>query len=203
MNNFNQIDVTHCMDCLEGLRQMPSDFVDCCVTSPPYFGLRDYGVDGQIGLEESPSEYINRLAEVFMEVFRVLKPTGTLWLVIGDSYAGSMKGAAINPEDAKRYKQGTNKGTLFKNTSYKYRYDKIENCKNKDLIGIPWMLAFALREKGWYLRQDIIWEKLNPMPESVKDRCTKSHEYIFLMSKSPRYNFDNKAISEPSVYPPR
>lgn len=202
MNNFNQIDVTHCMDCLEGLRQMPSDFVDCCVTSPPYFGLRDYGVDGQIGLEESPSEYINRLAEVFMEVFRVLKPTGTLWLVIGDSYAGSMKGAAINPEDAKRYKQGTNKGTLFKNTSYKYRYDKIENCKNKDLIGIPWMLAFALREKGWYLRQDIIWEKLNPMPESVKDRCTKSHEYIFLMSKSPRYYFDNKAISEPSVYPP-
>ncbi len=191
------------MDCLEGLRQMPSDFVDCCVTSPPYFGLRDYGVDGQIGLEESPSEYINRLAGVFTEVFRVLKPTGTLWLVIGDSYAGSMKGAAINPEDAKRYKQGTNKGTLFKNTSYKYRYDKIENCKNKDLIGIPWMLAFALREKGWYLRQDIIWEKLNPMPESVKDRCTKSHEYIFLMSKSPRYYFDNKAISEPSVYPPR
>lgn len=201
MDKFNQIDVTHCMDSLEGLKQMPSDFVDCCVTSPPYYGLRDYGCNGQIGLEESPTDYINRLTEVFMEVYRVLKPDGTLWLVIGDSYAGSMKGAAIDPENAKKYKQETNKGTLFKNTSYKYRYNKNEQCKNKDLIGIPWMMAFALREKGWYLRQDIIWEKLNPMPESVKDRCTKSHEYIFLMSKSPRYYFDNKAISEPSVYP--
>jgi len=203
MNEFSKIDIVHNMDCLEGLRKMPSDFVDCCITSPPYFGLRDYGCEGQIGLEESPTDYINRLTKVFMEVYRVMKPDGTLWVVIGDSYAGSLKGAAKDPENALKYKQGTNKGTLFKNTSYKYRYNKNEQCKNKDLIGIPWMLAFSLRNNGWYLRQDIIWHKRNSMPESVKDRCTKSHEYIFLLSKSQRYYFDSSAISEPCICPPR
>ena len=186
------------MDSLEGLKQMPSDFVDCCVTSPPYYGLRDYGVDGQIGLEKSPMDYINRLTEVFMEVFRVLKPDGTLWLVIGDSYAGGNKGAARYPDNAKKWKQGTNKGTVGNCTAYKY----VTDCKDKDLIGIPWMMAFALRERGWYLRQDIIWHKRNPMPESVTDRCTKAHEYIFLMSKNARYYFNKEAISEPASYPP-
>lgn len=198
MDKFNQIDITHCTDSLEGLKQMPSDFVDCCVTSPPYYGLRDYGVDGQIGLEKSPMDYINRLTEVFMEVFRVLKPEGTLWLVIGDSYAGGNKGAARYPDNAKKWKQGTNKGTVGNRTAYKY----VTDCKDKDLIGIPWMMAFALRERGWYLRQDIIWHKRNPMPESVTDRCTKAHEYIFLMSKSSTYYFDSEAISEPTTTKP-
>ena len=126
MDKFNQIDITHCMDSLEGLKQMPSDFVDCCVTSPPYYGLRDYGVDGQIGLEKSPMDYINRLTEVFMEVFRVLKPDGTLWLVIGDSYAGGNKGAARYPDNAKKWKQGTNKGTVGNRTAYKY----VTDCKD-------------------------------------------------------------------------
>ncbi len=186
------------MDCLDGLRMMPPDFVDCCITSPPYYGLRDYGIDGQIGLEQSPTDYINRLVEVFAEVFRVLKPEGTLWIVIGDSYAGGNKGAARYPDNAKKWKQGTNKGTVGNRTAYKYATD----CKDKDLIGIPWMLAFALREKGWYLRQDIIWHKRNPMPESVTDRCTKAHEYIFLMSKSRSYYFDKEAISEPAATKP-
>ena len=198
MNNLSQIDTTHNMDCLDGLRMMPSDFVDCCITSPPYYGLRDYGIDGQIGLEQSPTDYINRLVEVFTEVFRVLNPEGTLWIVIGDSYAGGNKGAARYPDNAKKWKQGTNKGTVGNRTAYKY----VTDCKDKDLIGIPWMLAFALREKGWYLRQDIIWSKKNPMPESVTDRCTKSHEYIFLMSKSRSYYFDKEAISEPAATKP-
>lgn len=202
-------------DCLEILKILPDESVDCCITSPPYYALRDYGtgewvggdpncphkrmskyspdtitghnqeelvgnvgdaiykkvcplcgavrVDKQIGLEETPEEYIRKLTDVFHEVKRVLKKDGTLWLNIGDSYSG------IN------------------NDVY----------KNKDLIGIPWMLAFSLRADGWYLRQDIIWHKPNPMPESVKDRCTKSHEYIFLLSKSPQYYFDAEAISEP------
>ena len=182
-------------DCLTGLRNMPDDSIDCCVTSPPYFGLRDYGVDGQIGLEKSPKEYIAKLVEVFAEVLRILKPNGTLWLNIGDSYAGSGKGAANYPRSAEKYKQGTNKGTVANNTAYKYDTD----CKDKDLIGIPWLLAFALRDLGYYLRQDIIWSKPNPMPESVKDRCTKSHEYIFLLSKSKKYYFDSEAIHEKAL----
>lgn len=204
-------------DCLEVLKALPNGLVDCCVTSPPYYGLRDYGtgtwvggdpscphrriskqsaktitghaqeelkgnvgdaiyksvcplcgavrVDKQIGLEESPEEYIGRLVNVFREVKRVLKDDGTLWLNIGDSYCGSGS------------------------TGY----------KNKDLIGIPWMLAFALRADGWYLRQDIIWHKPNPMPESVKDRCVRSHEYIFLLSKKRNYYFDYQAIQEDAV----
>ncbi len=189
-----QSNEVYCGDALEILRTLPSESVSCCVTSPPYYGLRDYGIDGQIGLERSPEQYIERLADVFDEVKRILKEDGTLWLNIGDSYAGSGKGAAINPDNAKNYKQGTNKGTLSKRTAIKYVSDEF---KPKDLIGIPWMLAFELRKRGWYLRQDIIWHKPNPMPESVKDRCTKSHEYIFLLSKSDKYYFDSAAIAEP------
>lgn len=183
------------LDCLVGLRELPDDSVDCCVTSPPYFNLRDYGVDGQIGLENSPVEYINRLVEVFNEVRRVLSPDGTLWINIGDSYAGSGKGAANYPENAETYKQGTNRGTVGCSATIK----KFYGYKSKDLIGIPWMLAFALRDNGWYLRQDIIWAKPNPMPESVRDRCTKSHEYIFLLSKSRNYYYDCESIKEPSI----
>lgn len=183
------------MDCLQGLREMPDCCVDCCITSPPYFNLRDYGTSGQIGLEDTPERYLERLTEVFAEVLRVLKPTGTLWLNIGDSYAGSGKGAGKYPDNARRYKQGTNKGTLGAATNYLVS----DGYKAKDLIGIPWQLAFALRSLGYYLRQDIIWHKPNPMPESVTDRCVKSHEYIFLLSKSNKYYFDHKAIQEDAV----
>lgn len=182
-------------DCLEGLKTLPENSINCCVTSPPYFNLRDYGCNGQIGLEDTPEEYISKLVNVFREVKRVLKQDGTLWVNIGDSYAGSMKGGANYPDNAMNYKQGTNRGSLGKACIVK----KYSGYKNKDLIGIPWMLAFALRDDGWYLRQDIIWSKPSVMPESVTDRCTKAHEYIFLLSKNKKYYFDNKAISEPTV----
>lgn len=185
----NQI---HISECLSGLKEIPDRSVNCCVTSPPYYGLRDYGNKRQIGLEKTPEEYIQKLVNVFHEVRRVLKDDGTLWVNIGDSYAGSMKGAAAYPDNAMNYKQGTNRGTLGKATLVK----QCTGCKSKDLIGIPWMLAFALRAEGWYLRQDIIWSKPNPMPESVTDRCTKSHEYIFLLSKSRKYYFDSKSIQQ-------
>lgn len=174
------VNVIYNSECRLGLKCLPENSVNCCITSPPYYGLRDYGNDEQIGLEATPEEYIGKLVEVFREVRRVLTNDGTLWVNIGDSYAGSMKGAAQFPDNAMNYKQGTNRGTLGKATLVK----QCTNCKPKDLIGIPWMLAFALRADGWYLRQDIIWSKPNPMPESVRDRCTKSHEYIFLLSKS-------------------
>jgi DNA modification methylase len=180
-------------DALTILKTLGDETIDCCVTSPPYFNLRDYGRDGQIGLESSPEEYIQKLVEVFREVRRVLKKDGTLWVNIADSYAGSGKGAFNYPDNAKKHKQGTNKGSVG---SYIPKTTAV-NCKPKDLIGIPWMLAFALRADGWYLRQDIIWSKPNPMPESVKDRCTKSHEYIFLLSKNRKYYFDSEAIAEP------
>lgn len=183
-------------DALDGLKHLEDESVDTCITSPPYYGLRDYGVDGQIGLEISPEEYIQRLVLVFREVRRVLKRDGTLWVNLADSYAGSgkgrVKGGAAKKETFGKIQSsnaGTINGTLQKT--------QCNSCKAKDLIGIPWMLAFALRADGWYLRQDIIWQKPNPMPESVKDRCTKSHEYIFLLSKSPRYYFDSEAIAEP------
>lgn len=224
-------------NCIETLKTIPDESVDCCITSPPYYGLRDYGTgtwvggdpncphrrtskysektitghaqeelrgnvgdaiyktvcplcgaireDKQIGLEETPEEYINRLVQVFREVKRVLKPEGTLWVNIGDSYNGNKTG---NTEVNKH------KGAVT--DSFKKKI--WDGAKQKDLIGIPWMLAFALRNDGWYLRQDIIWHKPNPMPESVKDRCTKSHEYIFLLSKSPNYYFDYEAIQEPA-----
>lgn len=180
-------------DALNVLKTLGDESINCCVSSPPYYNLRDYGCAGQIGLENSPEEYIQKLVEIFREVKRVLKKDGTLWVNIADTYSGSGKGASNYPENAKRYKQGTNKGSVGTYISRTVTAD----CKPKDLIGIPWMLAFALRADGWYLRQDIIWAKPNPMPESVKDRCTKSHEYIFLFSKSPRYYFDGEAIAEP------
>lgn len=175
-------------DCLQSLKPMPDQSVHCCVTSPPYFALRDYGVDGQIGLETNPDEYVAKLVEVFREVRRVLRDDGTLWLNIGDSYASG--GRAYRAPDAKDGKNGSVTGS--------FRPADPEGIKPKDLIGIPWMLAFALRSDGWYLRQDIIWHKPNPMPESVRDRCTKAHEYVFLLSKSERYFFDSEAMKEPS-----
>lgn len=168
------------------LKTLPDCYVDMCVTSPPYYGLRDYGCDEQIGLEETPEEYINRLVEVFHEIKRVLKDDGTLWVNIGDSYCGT--GDKGNYHDPKNIK-GRNGQSISINKN-------IQGLKHKDMIGIPWMLAFALRADGWYLRQDIIWEKPNPMPEPVKDRCVKSHEYIFLLSKKKDYYFDYEAIQE-------
>lgn len=193
----NYIDKVFNMNCLDGLRTLPDESVDCCVTSPPYYALRDYDCDGQIGLEETPEKYIEKLTEVFREVYRVLKPQGTLWLNIGDSYwGGGWRNAQFNEHSGELQKahKGTHCGEQMpacKGNSGAY--------KPKDLIGIPWMLAFSLRNAGWYLRQDIIWNKPNPMPESVTDRCTKSHEYIFLMSKSRRYYYDYESISEPCV----
>ena len=159
-----ELDNIYNEDCLEGMKRIPDGSVDCVVTSPPYYALRDYGVDGQIGLEPSPEEYIARLCDVFREVLRVMKPTATCWVVIGDSYAGSNKGAARYPENGKLYLQGTNRGTLDRATLFKYKTE----AKDRDLIGIPWMLAFALRDMGFYLRQDIIWHKPNPMPTGVR-----------------------------------
>ena len=174
------MDAIHNSDCINFLRDLPENSVDCCVTSPPYYGLRDYNVIGQIGLEETPEKYISRLVSVFQEVRRVLKPEGTLWINIGDSYAGSGKGAWKN-KTAQKEIYVPNPGSIITRMPNVW-----EGIKPKDLIGIPWMLAFALRSAGWYLRQDLIWEKPNCMPESVKDRCVKSHEYIFLFSKSPK-----------------
>jgi DNA modification methylase len=180
---------------LDVLRTLPSGSVHCCITSPPYYGLRDYGIDGQIGLEETPELYVEKLVEIFREVKRVLRDDGTLWLNLGDSYwGGGWKGSKT---DLIGTKQGTNKGTLC---GKDLKPDgKHEYIKDKDLVGIPWRVAFALRADGWYLRSDIIWHKPNPMPESVKDRPTKSHEYIFLMSKSAKYYYDNEAIKEKSI----
>jgi DNA modification methylase len=180
-----------CCDVLDGLRQIPAEYVNCVVTSPPYFGLRDYGVDGQIGLEDTPEQYISRLVDVFREVRRVLRDDGTLWLNIGDSYAGSGKGGR-DTENALKYKQGTNRGAGTGKP-----LGRFEGIKPKDLIGIPWRVAFALQADGWWLRQDIIWAKPNPMPESVTDRCTKAHEYIFLLTKNAKYYYDAEAIAEP------
>lgn len=173
-------------DCLQGLKNLPNNSIDCCVTSPPYFGLRDYGNENQIGLEETPEEFVSKLVDVFSEVKRVLKPEGTLWLNLGDSYNGS-GGQGTNPNIMSKEAAECRGGKAI----------KINSIKPKDLIGIPWMVAFALRANGWYLRQDIIWHKPNPMPESVNDRCTKSHEYIFLLSKSQRYFYDADAIKYP------
>lgn len=184
----------YCGDSAEILSVWPDECIDCCVTSPPYYGLRDYGIAGQIGLERTPEEYIAKLVKIFRHVRRVMKPTGTLWVNIGDSYAGSGRGAGDTQRNSE--KQRSNSGSWVGDSHRPYRGDDI---KPKDLIGIPWLLAFALRADGWYLRQDIIWNKLNPMTESVKDRCTKSHEYVFLLSKSPRYYFDSEAIREKAV----
>jgi DNA modification methylase len=188
------MNIIYNQDCIDGLSKLPSKSINCCVTSPPYYGLRDYGHEDQIGLEEIPEQYIQKLVEVFRAVKRVLKDDGTLWLNLGDSYNGSGK-AGNNPEYQKIH-------TAFGKKEKKERFGKptkIPNLKPKDLIGIPWMVAFALRADGWYLRQDIIWHKPNPMPESVTDRCTKAHEYIFLLSKSAKYYYDHEAIKEKCV----
>jgi DNA modification methylase len=182
-------------DCRDTMRRWASEGVKAqmCVTSPPYFGLRDYGHEGQIGLEQTPEEYIAAMVEVFRCVRDVLADDGTLWLNIGDSYATGTK--------ADR-QQSSNPGVGANRPEAQNSVARIGNppgCKTKDLIGIPWMLAFALRADGWYLRQDIIWQKPNPMPESVRDRCTKAHEYVFLLSKSERYFFDSEAMKEPAT----
>ena len=187
-------------DCRESMRTLPYKSINCCVTSPPYFGLRDYGVEGQLGLEQTPDQYVAELVSVFREVHRVLKDDGTVWLNIGDSYASFRDGKAT-PDTTR----GTSLGTLVDTGKAKNRMASTfvnTPIKHKDLIGIPWRVAFALQADGWYLRQDIIWNKPNPMPESVKDRCTKSHEYIFLLSKSEKYYFDYEAIKEPATTPP-
>jgi len=180
-------------DCLQTLRQF-DEKARCCVTSPPYYGLRDYGgEDCQIGQEESPEEYIQKLVLVFQEVRNNLTDDGTLWLNIGDSYYN------YRPGKGQSYpKQSVSRTRQDLPTNSNKRGNKLEGLKEKDLIGIPWMLAFALRADGWYLRQDIIWSKGNPMPESVRDRCTKSHEYMFLLSKSQNYYFDVDVIKEQS-----
>lgn len=187
-------------DALSVLKEMPDGFIDCCVTSPPYYALRDYGIDGQIGIEETPEKYVEKLTEVFREVRRVLKDDGTLWLNIGDSYWGSgSRGYDFTGKLTDKSKiQSGSKGTIDL-SKVPSLMGKHGGYKNKDMIGIPWMLAFALRADGWYLRQDIIWHKPNPMPESVRDRCTKAHEYIFLLSKSPQYYYDAEAIKEPTI----
>jgi len=178
-------------DAYKALQAMEDRSVDCIVTSPPYYGLRDYGNPGQIGLEETPEEFISKIVDVFREARRVLKDDGTLWVNIGDSYAAQAKDRT--PEQAA--KNSTINGGKFTQMQVLKQINKITgDLKPKDLIGIPWMLAFALRADGWYLRQDIIWHKPNPMPESVTDRCTKSHEYIFLLSKNKKYYFDADAI---------
>ena len=185
-------------DCRDTMRRWCREGITAqmCVTSPPYFGLRDYDVDGQIGLEQTPDEYVAKLVEVFRCVRDVLAEDGTLWLNIGDSYAGGSKAGEKRPGSGRADGVVDDRGQGNRNG-----VGLVQGCKPKDLIGIPWMLAFALRSDGWYLRQDIIWHKPNPMPESVRDRCTKAHEYIFLLSKSERYFFDSEAMKEPSVSP--
>lgn len=183
----------HLGDCIESMRQLPDRSVNCCVTSPPYFGLRDYGMDGQIGLEETPDQFVAKLVAVFREVRRVLRDDGTLWLNIGDSYASAGGHSGIGATSQRKGRSNVGVQNARKG------YAGGDDIKTKDLIGIPWMLAFALRADGWFLRQDIIWHKPNPMPESVRDRCTKAHEYVFLLSKSERYYFDSEAMKEDAV----
>ena len=191
----NMINTVLCGDAIQVLQTLPEKTVHTCVTSPPYYGLRDYGMPEQIGLEESPQDYIAKLTAVFREVRRVLRDDGTLWVNIADSYAGSGKGAWSKPSSARPSSK----------QSYPYEADNPaanipttwENIKAKDMIGVPWALAFALRGDGWYLRSDVIWQKKNPMPESVTDRPSKSYEHIFLLSKSPIYYYDYETVREP------
>jgi len=191
-------------DTREQLRTLPAKSIHCCVTSPPYFGLRDYGMEGQLGLEQTPEAYVAAMIEVFREVHRVLRDDATCWLNIGDSYAGSWgnyggknrgKGGQRDITNGSVVKDQTERNGLFLPPTA-----NVQGCKPKDLIGIPWLLAFALRADGWYLRQDIIWRKPSPMPESVTDRCTKSHEYVFLLTKSERYFYDAAAVAEKAEF---
>ena len=171
-------------NCLDKLKELPDQSINTCITSPPYWGLRDYDEDKQLGMEDTPEEFVENLVQVFREVKRVLRDDGTVWLNLGDSYSSGGRTTTTNQ-------------SLRGDKDYGVTRPKpSKGIKPKDLIGIPWRVAFALQQDGWYLRQDIIWHKPNPMPESVKDRCTKAHEYIFLLSKSPKYYFDNEAIKE-------
>jgi DNA modification methylase len=183
-------------DCLNFMRTLPDQSVNCGVTSPPYWGLRDYGETGQLGLEKTPEEYVEKLASVFREFKRVLRDDGTLWLNLGDSYARA--GGWANNNGLDGVKRSECKRAISNIPNGQGQSQKLApGLKPKDLVGIPWRVAFALQADGWYLRQDIIWHKPNPMPESVTDRCTKAHEYIFLLSKSPKYYYDHEAIKEP------
>lgn len=186
--------VVHFGDCRVVLRELISDGVrvQTCVTSPPYYGLRDYGVDGQLGLESSPQEFITNLVDVFALVWEVLADDGTLWLNMGDSYAHVGKWGGSSG--------GKHVPALHGNTGIGHGKRDYGSYKSKDLMGMPWRIAFALQDFGWFLRQDIIWHKPNPMPESVQDRCTKAHEYLFLLSKSARYYYDAAAIREPATH---
>lgn len=175
-------------DVREQLRALPDTSAQCVVTSPPYWGLRDYGHEGQIGLERTPDAYVEQMVAVFREVRRVLKDDGTLWLNLGDTYAMDTKWGG---KSGRRH-------TAEREGAAAYRLPRSSGLKSKDLVGIPWRAAFALQADGWYLRNDIVWSKPNPMPESVTDRCTKSHEYIFLMAKSERYFYDADAVAEPA-----
>ncbi|MFC4727107.1 DNA-methyltransferase [Coralloluteibacterium thermophilus] len=219
----------HVGNCLDILPTLEAESVQTCITSPPYFGLRDYGVDGQLGLEATPAEFVSAMVAVFREVRRVLRDDGTLWLNLGDSYAGSGRGG-MSGGGASTLQGGRDSQAQAPRSDREVSSAQRMHCpavrgsrlpaglhesqrqagaigrawvpppaglKQKDLIGIPWRVAFALQEDGWYLRQDIIWHKPNPMPESVRDRCTKAHEYLFLLSKSPRYYFEADAIAEP------
>ncbi len=186
-----------CCDALTLLRSLPGDSVHCIVTSPPYYGLRDYGTEGQIGLEDTPQAYVARLVEVFEQARRVLRSDGTCWIVLGDSWAGSNEQLGVDgsrsfggtrPDKIKRYAE------IYTGVTAK----KVPSPKPKNLIGIPWRVAFALQDAGWYLRSEIIWYKPNGMPESVTDRPTKAHETVFLLSKSETYFYDQGAIREPA-----
>jgi DNA modification methylase len=195
-------------DSRQTLKTLSDASVHCCVTSPPYWNLRDYGHPDQIGLEETPEEYVANLVTVFREVHRALRNDGTCWVNLGDTYAGS--GRVGNPDGSPHKKQGRNKGSLTvskigqsaRNSASTMGAGADRRCgfRDKELVGIPWMVAFALRSAGWILRQDIIWAKTNPMPASVRDRCTTAHEYMFLLVKQPRYFWDQSAMKEPATY---
>jgi DNA modification methylase len=188
-------------DCIESLKKLKDESVNTCITSPPYWGLRDYnGEEKQLGLEDTPEEFVDNLVKVFKEVKRVLRDDGTVWLNLGDTYS-SHKDCKSTPQSLAKGMQSEVAHVIEKGKSVSRNTKKLKaaGLKNKDLIGIPWRVALALQQDGWYLRQDIIWHKPNPMPESVKDRCTKAHEYIFLLSKQAKYYFDNEAIKEDAV----
>jgi DNA modification methylase len=189
----------HTGDCRELLKQLPDACVQTCITSPPYWGLRDYGVDGQLGLEPTPDEFVANLVDVFREVRRVLCDDGTLWLNLGDCYASSAggydEGGSVGSTASPRISRSA-RAAVVAHRGRKPPY----GLKHKDLVGIPWMTAFALRADGWYLRSDIVWAKTNPMPESVRDRPTKSQEYLFLLSKSGSYFYDADAVAEVAVW---
>lgn len=190
-------------DVIDRLRELPGESVHCVVTSPPYWGLRDYGMAGQIGLESTPAEFVAKMVDVFREVRRVLRSDGTAWVNVGDSYASSVGGVGNNPSSKSTLTtnsgRGPKPGDKYAQGNEGERVRLTHGLKPKDLCGIPWRLAFALQSDGWWLRQDIIWNKPNPMPESVTDRCTKAHEYVFLLSKSERYYYDAGAIKEPAT----